>query len=475
MQQFTLVVTRFCTSECTVSVQLNRCGGTIGGELQLFSAMQLVMLAGELGEKYGKQHEYYNLQTPADAIKLLCINYPALKQEMVEAHRNGVGYKVVQGGAAMGYDELRLPFGSKPLMVVPVISGAGGQGTGQILLGVGLVAASFLLPGAGLFGATGLFGAGGAGIVGVSSAAVLNATALGTTLSAVGAGLILSGTANLISPQPQLPNVSSNRIKGESTNVRGPGPDGITAGGTGVQSYAFTGPSNTVGTGATLPVIYGQVITGSHLLAVNLDVTDESDPLKLATQTPGRKTLKINGEELTNKLEDCGGIESKRGVKRLKGSDSDRNKRIKVDKTFGPSESQTLTEDQQYDTDDDGSISPLKYKKDDRKKLDVIFEINKGLYDFVARPGTTKIDGFIRYRINASITVSGDEVTLANAEVTLQGLANETQSFRFGHRLEMPKVKDKDGNDLDLRIEILEVGLHDDATFTVHGYGYDLL
>ena len=111
------------------------------------------MLAGELGEKYGKHHEYYNLQTPADAIKLLCINYPALKQELMQAHHNGVGYKVIQGGAAMGYDELQLPFGSKPLLVVPVISGAGGGSTTQILVGVGLVAASFLLPGAGLFGA----------------------------------------------------------------------------------------------------------------------------------------------------------------------------------------------------------------------------------------------------------------------------------------------------------------------------------
>ena len=91
------------------------------------------MLAGDLGEKYGKHHEYYNLQTPADAIKLLCINYPALKQELMQAHHNGVGYKVIQGGAAMGYDELQLPFGSKPLIVVPVISGAGGGSTTQIL------------------------------------------------------------------------------------------------------------------------------------------------------------------------------------------------------------------------------------------------------------------------------------------------------------------------------------------------------
>ena len=56
--------------------------------------MQLVLLAGELGEKYGQQHEYYNLHTPADAIKLLCFNYPALQQELVTAHHNGVGYKV---------------------------------------------------------------------------------------------------------------------------------------------------------------------------------------------------------------------------------------------------------------------------------------------------------------------------------------------------------------------------------------------
>ena len=113
--------------------------------------MQLVRLAGELGEKYGYEHEYCNLRTPADAIKLLCFNYPQLQKDLVEAHHNGIGYKVIQGGAAMGYDELNLPFGSKPLLVVPVISGSGGS-TGQILAGVGLIAASFIIPGAGAFG-----------------------------------------------------------------------------------------------------------------------------------------------------------------------------------------------------------------------------------------------------------------------------------------------------------------------------------
>lgn len=427
--------------------------------------MQLVLLAGELGEKYGKQHEYYNLQTPADAIKLLCINYPALKQELVQAHHNGVGYKVIQGGAAMGYDELQLPFGSKPLLVVPVISGAGGGATTQILAGAGLIAASFLLPGAGLFGAS-AFGAFGGPI-----AAAGTLTAVGTGISAVGASLILSGTASLISPQPQLGNLGANRIRGEGTNVRGPGPDGISRGASGIQSYAFTGPANTVGTGATVPVIYGRVIAGSHLVAVNLDITDESDPLKIATQEPTPKNLKVNGEELTNKLEDSGGLDSIRNPKAIQGTDSARRKRVRINHTF----TAPLEEGAEYDT-NKTSVNALQYKDDDRrKKLDVILEVNNGLHDFAGKRGTTKIDGYIRYKITAEITTGMPDTAVAVAEVSLQGLTNETQSFRVGHRLEMPKVEGKSGEDLDLKVELIDLAVHDQATFTINGYGYNLL
>nr|BAR24684.1 putative phage-related protein tail component [uncultured Mediterranean phage uvMED] len=446
--------------------------------------MQLVLLAGELGEKYGTQHEYYNLHTPADAIKLLCINYPALKQELFRAHQNGVGYKVIQGGAAMGYDDLHLPFGSKPLLVVPVISGAGGGATTQILAGAGLIAASFLFPGAGLFGATSFFGATASTAAFVSpltgiayGSAVAAGAGIGTALSAVGASLVLSGTASLISPQPQLSNLGANRIKGEGTNVRGAGPDGITRGASGIQSYAFTGPANTVGTGATVPVIYGRVITGSHLVAVNLDISDDSDPLKIATQEPGKKTLKVNGEELTTELQDCGGLESKREPGRIKSTDTDRNKRVFIDHTF----SAPLEEEAEYNTNEDDTVNALKYKTDSdkrkrlRKRLDVILQVSNGLHDFAGKRGTTKIDGYIRYKITAEITTGMPDTVVASAEVALQGLTNETQSFKVGHRLEMPKVSGKGGEDLDLKVEIMDVAVHDKATLTINGYGYDLL
>lgn len=426
--------------------------------------MQLVLLAGELGEKYGKQHEYYNLQTPADAIKLLCINYPALQEDMMQAHHDGVGYKVIQGDAAMGYSELNLPFGSKPLLVVPVITGAGGS-TGQILAGVGLVAASFLFPGAGLFGASmGVFGP-------LAPATIATLTTVGTGISAIGASLILSGTANLLSPQPSL---DANRVKGQGTRARGPGPEGITRGALGEQSYAFTGPANTVGTGETLPVIYGRVITGSHLLAANLDITDESDKLKQATQLPSLDTLKVNGEELTRDLNRAGGLISRRGIKRVKGKDDDRKERMPFNKTFGPNENKSLVTGEIYNN---KNIAKLKYNKDldFRKNIDVLFEINTGLFARAGGEGTTKVDGFITYLITLEIKEGGPTIVVATAQVTIQGLINPSQNVRYGHRLKMPRISDRDGKDLVLTVEIIDAEVDENVSFKVQSYGYNLL
>ena len=425
--------------------------------------MQLVLLAGELGEKYGQQHEYYNLQTPADAIKLLCINYPALKAELIQAHQNGVGYKVIQGGAAMGYDELQLPFGSKPLLVVPVITGSGGGPTTQILVGIGLVAASFLIPGAGAFGIAGL--SAGAATAGATAAA------LGTAAGAIGTALILSGTASLISPQPQLPSLGANRIKGNGTNVRGTGPTGVTRGASGVESYAFTGPANTVGTGATLPVIYGRVITGSHLLAVNLEISDDSDPLMSSTRRPRVGTATINGEQIRRKLEPLGGLDTKGDVRVINSSNS--NQRIKVEETFGPSGSDEPLEE--------GSVikhGGLDYKSgtSKRENIDVLFQVFRGLYQNVGAVGTTKIDGFITYEMKLTVTRDNDEggdVVVATARATVQALTVEKQSFTYGHRMQIPRVKK--GKDVELSVEIIDVDAHSGAKFKVQAYGYKLL
>lgn len=441
------------------------------------------MLGGELGERYGTEHKYYNLRSPAEAIKLLCINYPALQKDLVEAHHNGVGYKVIQGGAAMGYDELALPFGSRPLMVVPVISGSGGS-TGQILLGVGLVAASFLLPGAGLFGTTSVFGTLAAGstaavpFVGATGiAGGVFGTALGTAISAVGASLVLSGTANLISPQPEVPRLGGNRLNG-GTNVRGTGPQGITRGASGEQSYAFTGPVNTVGTGATIPVVYGRVITGGHLLSLDIDICDESDPLRKSLGRFSRKRVTINGERIGNSIQSAGGLDTRRIKEGLDfdtsplNSNDKANLRVKIGTTIGPNLNKLVADnDSKLHVESD----VLKYRKaeDKRTKVDVAFELTKDFYDYVGDETTTIIDAFISYTITLKLGGIGNQ-TVASASATLQGKfeANSRNPYTYGHRFEIPESSD--ATDIKIEFEITDASINDKATFTLVGYGYEL-
>ena len=368
----------------------------------------------------------------------------------------------------MGYDELHLPFGSKPLMVVPVIAGSGGGDSPfiPILAGAGLVAASFLLPGAGLFGAS-AFGAFGGPI-----AAAGTLTTVGNVLSAVGASLILSGTASLISPQPQLPNAGADRIRGRGTNVRGAGPEGVTRGGSGQQSYAFTGPANTVGTGATIPVIYGRVITGAHLLAANVEVADDSDPLKLETQRPGLQTLRVNGEKLTRELKSLGGLKTLRGSADslvVNADDTNQGKKIAINKVFGPNGDDPLEEGEVL------SKSGLEYYRSERrKKFDVIFQIDKGLFDFAGAKGSTKIDGFITYQIKLEVSLPEDnDIVAASARATIQGLLLQTQDVTYAHRLEMPRIGD--GERVKIRVEIIDVAVHENARLRLQAYGYDLI
>ncbi|QDP66374.1 MAG: putative tail tip assembly protein I [Prokaryotic dsDNA virus sp.] len=416
------------------------------------------MLAGDLGEKYGAEHLYCGLRTPADAIKLLCVNYPAFKKELVTAHLNGVGYKVIQGGASMNYEEMFLPIGSKTLTVVPVIMGSGSD-AGTIAIGVALVAGAIILgPATGGFAGLGLgLAGGGAGIIGGVAA---------TAAGSIGAGLVLAGTANLISPQPETPRLSgSNRMN--STNARGTGPQSVQRGASGQQSYAFQGPANTVGTGATIPVVYGKVIIGGHLLAVNLEISDESDPLLKSIKPISRKTIRINGERPERELNSAGGLETATIGRNKQIRDTSSNRREKVDFVFSnPTDNIGETKDN----------NGLAYVSADVNALDVIFEVDRPFYSHVGDTTTTKIDGFITYEIEISVDQSGVDPIVGRASATLQGLFHATDNFpyRYGHRLEIPESID-DATRVKLQVKITDADVREQARLKVIGYGYNIL
>lgn len=213
--------------------------------------MKVVKVYGALRELLGQQRFEFVADTPAQAMRALLVNFPQLQQWLIDSESKGVGYRVTVGKQKISESDvsgLYAPWSERDVFsVTPVLTGAGGNTT-SIILGVALIGASFFFPGAGLFGTTGLAGAGQAA-VGVSSLAVLNAAAVGTALSAVGAGLVLSGIAGFLVPTPKPPRAATE-----------------------LESNSFSGITQTVRQGVPVPIAYGRVFVGSAVISSGLDV-----------------------------------------------------------------------------------------------------------------------------------------------------------------------------------------------------------
>jgi predicted phage tail protein len=216
--------------------------------------MKVVKVYGALRKKLGQCRFQFEADTPAQALKALCVNFPGLEKWLLDSEKDGVGYRVTLGKEKITEQNAALIIGPwserEVFSITPVIAGAGGLG-GQIGIGVGLIALSFLLPGAGLFGTTSIFGA-TAATAGTAGAL----TTLGVALSGLGASLVLGGVAQALSPAPV-----------QSTTVTERGRDAAK-----FESFTFSGIVNTAKQGLPVPIAYGRVFVGSAVLSSGLDV-----------------------------------------------------------------------------------------------------------------------------------------------------------------------------------------------------------
>jgi predicted phage tail protein len=386
--------------------------------------IQTVRLLGELGQRYGVEHKYTNLRTPAEAIKLLCINHPELQRELIKAHEHGIGYRVIQAETDLDYPDLRLPIGQHDLIVTPVIAGSGG-GTGTILAGVALVAAAIVLgPAVG-----GFIGLGVTGVIGGAAA---------TAIGAIGASLVLGGVSQLLSPQPTIGNLGSNRL-GSGDSLSTDGPQSVTRGTDGRQSYAYTGAANTVGVGATIPVAYGEVLIGSQLLSANVDVTDESDPLRNVIKTPGPETILFGGEKIGFSKTEASGIRCRRWeYDQVKFSDGNSSQKF-----LTLQQGNVIKLDEVDGEDDDRS-----------ENYQIFFELQDGLFDRVSGEDSSFVDGFITYEIEVTTKVSGPDPVTATLRATVQGLLLRGQKYRWMNYIKYAPIEDNRG--IDTRVKIID-------------------
>jgi len=216
-----------------------------------------IRLYGPLAKFIGQRKFLAEISSAGEAVRMLLANFPGLDRHMADQH-----YKVIVDDYETDVEELQYP-ASQTIKIVPILGGAGG-GTGKIIAGVALIAASFLLPGAGMFGATSVFGATAA--TGWTAAGI--ATTIGTIASAVGVALVLGGVSQLLSPTPQLGQIgpASQSLGGSrTTTTEGTEMDPQ-------ESYSFSGIQNTSRQGTPVPVVYGETIVGSVVISAGIDV-----------------------------------------------------------------------------------------------------------------------------------------------------------------------------------------------------------
>ena len=199
--------------------------------------LRKIKLYGELAKFVGQKTFEAEVNNAAQAVRFLVTNFPTVEKYMSDKY-----YKVIIDNWELEEKELHYPTGQNDIQIVPVIGGAGGGAGRQILFGAILIGASFMFPGAGMFGHTGLFGAGPAVAGGFF-------TKMGTYVSVMGASMVLGGINQMLTPTPDIPEESQDPRK----------------------SFNFSGIQNTSKAGVAVPIHYGRVITGSITVSANIE------------------------------------------------------------------------------------------------------------------------------------------------------------------------------------------------------------
>jgi len=188
--------------------------------------LRKVRLYGDLAKFVGERVLEADVANAAQALRFLVANWPELKNYMADRR-----YKVVADNWDIEKEELFYPTGQSDIKIIPVIGGAGGN-WGKVILGVALIGIGFAV---------------GGGVFGASLAKNLGAISF---VKGVGAAVALSGVAGLLTPVPPIPELAQDPRN---------------------NSFSFSGIQNTSRAGVCVPVIFGEVITGSVVISAGID------------------------------------------------------------------------------------------------------------------------------------------------------------------------------------------------------------
>jgi predicted phage tail protein len=214
--------------------------------------MKVVKVYGPLRKYLGQCRFEFVADTPAQAMKALCVNFPGLAQWLLDREAEGMAFRVTRGRDKITNEApegLVLPWSEREVFsIAPVIVGAG-RGVGMILAGIALIGLAVVTGGSSLALTVGGFKA-----LAATGAAAATATAtFAAAVGNIGLFLLVGGVAQLISPTPSLGfNTGKEAAR--------------------LESFSFSGIVNTSKQGMAVQICYGRAFVGSAVISSGLDV-----------------------------------------------------------------------------------------------------------------------------------------------------------------------------------------------------------
>lgn len=189
-----------------------------------------VILDGAMGKKFGRRWRLA-VDSPNEALRMIDANKPGVFVWIRDNLARYANYKVTckyEDGRVEELDENEYPLNRKATEIrfTPILEGSGA--VGRIIAGIVLVIVGILL-----------------------------VWSVGLPIILAGIGLIVGGVIQLLTPQPKMGAQNPDSQKRS---------DGT--------SYYFDGPVNTVAQGATIQLIYGECLVGSHPIYAAVTVDD---------------------------------------------------------------------------------------------------------------------------------------------------------------------------------------------------------
>ena len=196
--------------------------------------LRKVKLYGKLAEFVGHKEFEVQVDNVAKAVSFLIHNFPGLEEHMSPQY-----YQVKVGNYDIDKDEIDYPVGREDIHFIPVIAGAGGN-VGKILGGAALIGLSFMSIGT------------SAGLGVAFSKGFAKVGLIQKGIFAIGAALTLQGVSEMLFPLPESQDFNSEQDP--------------------QLSFSFGGVQNTSRAGTPVPIVYGEIITGSVVISAATDV-----------------------------------------------------------------------------------------------------------------------------------------------------------------------------------------------------------